>query len=340
MSFTRVWAILKIRNKEFYRDKGALAWVFLFPVIMILAFGYIFDVESQSTYKIGYSKIEELKAVKMSKWVYYATKEEALLKLKNQLIDLYVDLEKKPPLYYKSESSPKSAIAEVLFLDNLRAKELTPNRNAPTKKEIQGRVVKYLDWVFPGIICMNVMFMSMWGVGWVVVRQRRTGVLKRFKASPIKPIEYLLAQILSRLFIISLSGIILFAGAHLIYPFHTEGSYMNMFIIYVLGTFSLSSFGLIVAARIQSEEFANGLLNFFTYPMMFLSEIWFSLEGSNEWIRFIAKFMPLWHMTNGLRKIMNEGAGIVDLMPSIIILTSISLFFTLIGSYLFKWTKS
>jgi ABC-2 type transport system permease protein len=335
ISLTRLLAIFNIRNKEFYRDKGALAWVFLFPIMMIVAFGYMFDPDEQALYKVGYSGQSDPSKVKMISFIKYEDKDQALLKLKNQLLDLYVDFNHSTPIYYKAEESPKSFLAEQLYLNQF--KKLEPN--APTLQEVSGRKVKYIDWVFPGIICMNVMFMSMWGVGWVVVRQRKIGVLKRFKASPIKPIEYLLAQMLSRLVIISISGTIVFAGAHLIYPFHTEGSYLSIFFIYILGAFSLSSFGLIVASRSQSEELANGLLNFLTYPMMFLSEVWFSLEGSAEWVKTAAKTMPLWHMIDGIRRIMNEGATLVDLIPSITILITISVVFTTLGAYFFKWNK-
>ena len=331
----RILAIFNIRNKEFYRDRGALAWVFLFPVMMIVAFGYMFDPDEQALYKVGYSGTLPDKKTKMISYIEYKNKDQAILKLRNQLLDLYIDFNQTPAKYYKAEESPKSFLAEQLYLNQYK----TLNADAPNLEQVQGRKTKYIDWVFPGIICMNVMFMSMWGVGWVVVRQRKIGVLKRFKASPIKPIEYLLAQMLSRLVIIAISGFIVFAGAHLIYPFHTEGSYLSIFIIYTLGAFSLSSFGLIVAARSQSEELANGLLNFLTYPMMFLSEVWFSLEGSAEWIKMMAKTMPLWHMIDGIRRIMNEGATLVDLMPSIIILITVSIVFTLIGAYFFKWTK-
>lgn len=334
-SLKRILAIFSIRNKEFYRDKGALAWVFLFPVMMIIAFGYMFDPDEQALYKVGYSGSTPTNQEKMLTFIEYKDKESALLKLKNQLLDLYIDFRQDPPQYYKAESSPKSYLAEQLYLNQFK----TLSQNAPKLEKVKGRKVKYIDWVFPGIICMNVMFMSMWGVGWVVVRQRKIGVLKRFKASPIKPIEYLLAQMLSRLIIISISGFIVFAGAHLIYPFHTEGSYLTIFIIYTLGAFSLSSFGLIVAARSQSEELANGLLNFLTYPMMFLSEVWFSLEGSAQWVKVLAKTMPLWHMIDGIRRVMNEGASLIDLMPSILILLIVSIVFTAVGAYFFKWTK-
>jgi ABC-2 type transport system permease protein len=185
---------------------------------------------------------------------------------------------------------------------------------------------------------MNVLWMALWGIGWVVVRQRRVGILKRFKASPLTPAEYLIAQLLSRLLVLIVTAVIIFAGSHLIYPFHTEGSYLTLFIVYIIGCLSISSLGFIIAARFTSEEFSNGMMNLITYPMMFLSEIWFSLEGSPEWVLKLAKFMPLWHLTDSMRRIMNEGATMMDVMPSITVMSAITIVFTIIGARLFKWT--
>jgi ABC-2 type transport system permease protein len=109
--------------------------------------------------------------------------------------------------------------------------------------------------------------------------------------------------------------------------------------MYILGVFALSSIGLIIASRITSEEFASGLINLLTYPMMFLSEIWFTLEGSGDWVKSAAKFSPLWHMTNGMRQIMNEGKTLTDLYSSVIILILISFIFTVIGLLSFRWTR-
>ena len=105
------------------------------------------------------------------------------------------------------------------------------------------------------------------------------------------------------------------------------------------GLFALSGVGLIVAARSTSEEFANGILNLITYPMMFLSEVWFSLEGSAEWLKDIMKVIPVWHMVDGMRKVMLEGASLVDLRMSVFYLFAIFFVTTLAGSLLFRWDK-
>jgi ABC-2 type transport system permease protein len=183
------------------------------------------------------------------------------------------------------------------------------------------------------------MSMALFGIGAVVVRQRKLGILKRLKASPLLPSEYLLALIVSRLVILCLTGIFVFVLGHLIYPFKTLGSYIDLFIIYILGCFALSSIGLLVAARISSEELSSGLLNIISFPMMLLSEVWFSLESSTPWVQYLAKFMPPWHIANSMRKIMLEGTNISDLYGSILSLLGISLVFFTIGVLSFQWTN-
>ena len=330
-SIIRIYTIFILRNKEFYRDKGTLGWTFLFPFLVILGFGYMFDMGDKGQYKMGIVENKNAPQSRHLSVIKYGTLKQALHKLKNHQLDIVYDEHQ----YWVQSTSPAGKIAEDLLLYSMS----NSNNTVLKKNIVKGREIKYIDWLFPGLITLNVMWMALWGVGWVIVRQRKMGVLKRFKASPLKPFEYLTAQMLSRLLILALTGSILFIGGHFIYPFQTNGSYLVLFIYYLLGCLSLSSLGLLVAARISSDEFANGIINLFSYPMMFLSEIWFSLEGSPMWVKSIAKFMPLWHMTHGLREIMTNGLGLKELFPSIVFLTAVTALCLAFGSYFFKWVK-
>ena len=136
------------------------------------------------------------------------------------------------------------------------------------------------------------------------------------------------------------AGSLVYAGSLLLHPIRMVGSYIDLIVIYVLGCLSLSSVGLIVAARMSSDEMVNGILNLLTFPMMFLSEVWFSLEGSQDWVKTIAQCMPLWHMSNGMRKIMLEGATLADLGQSLWILLITAGVFMAFGSYLFQWNSN
>jgi len=97
------------------------------------------------------------------------------------------------------------------------------------------------------------------------------------------------------------------------------------------------SIGMLIASRTASEEFAGGILNVMTWPMMLLSGAWFSLEGAETWVKHVAQFFPLTHMISATRAIMNEGATLSQVMPDVWILAAMSVIILAIGAYIFKW---
>ena len=308
-SLRRIFAVFQVRNIEFYRDWGALVWSLVFPVLMMLAFGYLFRADESLRFKVG--RIAEAKAPEVFEesffeWVSYETLSSAEKRLHANKLDLVWNGKWNGGVVVYASESPRSLLALKVFETH------EPKGVALVKRAVAGKPVSYAEWLFSGVLAMNVLWLSLWGVGWVIVRQRKYGILKRFKASPLYPHEYLIAQLFSRLWVLVASGIFVFLVSRWVYPFRVEGSVWSLLLIYTLGCLSMSSIGLIVAARVTSEELANGLLNFFTYPMMFLSEIWFSLEGSPEWVQKTAHALPLWQMTDAMRRIQLEGATLAE----------------------------
>jgi ABC-2 type transport system permease protein len=186
---------------------------------------------------------------------------------------------------------------------------------------------------------MNMMFSALWGVGYVVVRYRKNGVLKRLKATPLTALEYLSAQMLSRLFLLMFTLVVVWTGCHLIFSFTMVGSYVLLALVFFLGSLSLTSLGLILASRGTSEELTTGILNFISWPMMFLSEVWFSIEGAPRWVQLFSQAFPLTHLLTAARKIMSDGAGLVAILPEITTLSIMSVVFIAIGAFLFSWTE-
>ena len=112
------------------------------------------------------------------------------------------------------------------------------------------------------------------------------------------------------------------------------------FLVFFLGGFSVISLAFLVSCRTGSQEFASALLNLITWPMMFLSGIWFSLEGANEWVIKLSRIFPLTYLLEAARKVMNDGAGIVDIKLHIIVLSVMSVVFITLGSLLFRWNEN
>lgn len=335
------------RNHEFFRDRAAFGWNFIFPFLLIIGFGLMFNDREYKQFKVGIfpaqATLEEVNGTTAPDafltdphivTIPVDSFEAGKQKLLAHKIDLLLDIESKEHAYWINDSSPNGSLAEKIFLTSLLGD------NLPARKEtLEGYRARYLDWLFPGILAMNMMFSALWGVGYIVVRYRKNGTLKRLKATPLTAFEYLSAQILSRIFLLMFTLVIVWFGADVIFDFRVNGSLALVFFLFFLGGLNLSAMGLILAARGTSEEFTSGILNFISWPMMFLSEVWFSLEGTPEWLQQISAAFPLTHLLNGVRAVMNEGATFGDVQIECIILTVTTILFLVIASRIFSWNS-
>lgn len=330
--YRRFSAILKARNLEFFRDRSSLGWSIVFPVLLLAGFAMVFSGEGKSQYKVGVlnstGDTHAFDKTKYVEFVGYQDQDLALAKLRQHRLDLLVNYESQT--YWLNESSPNGYFMEQILLSNV-------DNNNWQKDSVDGRQIRYVDWVLPGILGMNMMFSCLFGVGYVIVRYRKNMVLKRLNATPVTAFEFLSAQIVSRLFIVMFLSSAVFIGCNWLFDFYMLGSYIDLFIIGVLGAFSLISLGLFIASRSRSEELTGGLLNMATWPMMILSGVWFSLEGSPAFIQQIAYFLPLTHLVEGARAVMTEGATLMDLKHHIAVLLVMTAVFLGLGTALFRW---
>ncbi|WP_419655410.1 putative ABC transporter (type 2), permease protein [Desulfosarcina variabilis str. Montpellier] len=352
MRFKRLWAIFNARNYEFFRDREAFGWNFLFPFLIIFGFAIIFKGDYRAAYKVGVFPIpsgapplqqtgnlpDTFVSFKAIALVGFETRAQGLDKLKHHKIDLLIEAQSVPVRYWVSDASPAGAIVERLLKQALTSSK-APDGDDFQKIDIQGVQIRYIDWLFPGILGMNMMFSALYGVGWVVVRYRKNGVLKRLKATPLTAFEYLTAQLLSRIFLLMFTLVVVWVGCDLFLDFIVLGRLLDLFIVFLVGSICMTALGLVIASRGTSEEFANGLLNFICWPMMFLSEVWFSIEGAPAWLKSSAKIFPLTHVLTAARKVMNEGQGLVSVTPELLILAAMTLAFLLIGAVLFSWNE-
>ena len=337
------------RNREFFRDKAAFGWNFLFPFLIVAGFGIIFGGKEYSEYKVGVFPLETVtitgekleiperfRQTRYIKFIGFKTADEALQKLRHHKIDFLIKNGPPPHQYWINESAPKGYVVEKIFQGSLLPPDSLEIAN---KTHITGREIRYIDWLFPGILAMNMMFSALWGVGYVVVRYRKNGVLKRLKATPLTAFEYLSAQMLSRIFLLMFTLVVVWVGCDLIFSFHVEGSYFDLVLTFFIGSLSLAALGLILACRGTSEEFTTGILNFISWPMMFLSEVWFSLEGAPSWVKSFSQIFPLTHLLKAVRKIMHDGAGMLDVSFELTILSVMTLTFLAVGASMFSWNK-
>lgn len=350
MNPKHIWALFVARNYEFTRDRAGFGWNIMFPFLLVAGFGLLFGSGVKKEFKLGVFPAagsgsgveirhvpERLRDTPLIQLVYFDTREDAMDKLRHHKVDIVVENREAPLRYWVSDSAPKAAIMEKLVRESLVPDSFFQDRLV--RSEIPGDQIRYIDWLFPGILAMNIMFSAFFGVGYVIVRYRRNGVLKRLKATPVTAFEYLAAQLSSRVVVLMASSMLVWFGCDLLFSFQVKGALVDAVIVFLAGTICLVSFGLILACRGTNEELTNGIINFLCWPMMFLSEVWFSIEGAADWIRQIAAFLPLTHFLTAARKVINDGATLGQVSHEILLMAGLSLVFLIIGSGLFSWTK-
>lgn len=328
----RFWSVVVARNKEFMRDKAALSWNFVFPISIILGFAFAFSGEPPASYKLGYlgsfpEVTDSVHHIKFIQQIEQKDKQAAIKKIERHQLDLLVDFEHRQ--YWVNSTSDKGYFMQKLLS--------TTAQTDFEKVSVVGGEIRYIDWLLPGILGMNMMFNALFGIGFVIVRYRKNGVLKRLKATPLTILEFLTAQIVSRLFLIMTVTFVVFMGTHALFDFVQLGSYWDLTIIFILGSTCMISLGLLMAVRSSSEEFAGGILNLISMPMMFLSGVWFSLEGLHPWVQTFAQVFPLTHMIDALRAVMTEGASLASVSSSLSMLAMMTFVFLALGAALFKW---
>jgi ABC-type multidrug transport system permease subunit len=329
----RLLAVWHARNLEFVRDRATLIFTLLLPISLVVGMGFVFGGPQRPLFKVGVvapqidKQAHPFLQERYVDFVPIASEAEGLPKITHQQIDLLVDLHG-VPRYWVNTDAPKGYIVEKLLLAAAPGAQRQP---------VTGAAVRYVDWLFPGILGMNMMFSCLFGVGYVVLRYRKSGFLKRLHATPLTAFEFLSAQVLSRLCLILFVTGILFVGVGSIIHFHTVGSIALLILLAVLGALSMIALGLTIAAGISSEELVGGILNLMTWPMMLVSGIWFSLEGSPRWVQWAAHIFPLTHLLEAARAVMLDGAGIAQIAPNLLYLAATALVFLTFGAWSFRW---
>lgn len=338
----RIYAIFAARNREFLRDRGTLAWNIVMPIILVAALVLAFGGEGRNQFTVGVlqaaAEIDKSRHLflesRFIEFVVVTDAESAYRKVERHQLDLLVTFDE-GGRYWVNPDSPKGYIVERLLLQSDAAAG-----GRIQKAQITGEAIRYVDWVLPGILGMNMMFSCLFGVGYVVVRYRKNGFLKRLRATPLRPAEFIVAQVGSRLALVTTVTVFLYAGTHLILDTRMEGSYLTLLLVALVGSVSMVSLGLLIAARVTSEELAGGLLNMISWPMMMLSGVWFSLEGAGPAVQKLASVFPLTHVLNSARAVMLDGATISDIAPSLVTLTLFSIVFLGLGARFFRWAPN
>jgi ABC-type multidrug transport system permease subunit len=196
---------------------------------------------------------------------------------------------------------------------------------------------RYIDFLIPGLLGMNLMGSAIWGMGFAIVDARRKKLMKRLVATPMPRHSYLLSFLLSRLLLLVVEvGVLLGFGA-VVFGVPVRGSLLDLGLLCVLGSLSFSALGLLIASRARTIEAASGLMNTVMMPMWIVSGVFFSAQRFPELVQPIIKALPLTAAIDALRMNMLQGASLAHLAPQMGVLAGWLIVCFGLALKLFRW---
>jgi ABC-2 type transport system permease protein len=334
------------RVREFLREREAVFWVFVFPVLMTFALGIAFRntpgdktfvaIEGSATEQ----KVNEIANVLSRRPDITATvlgANEAAQALRSGKVSIVVKPENNSFSYRFDPTRPEGRAARLLLDDALQRGEGRTDVVSVAEQKVTEPGARYVDFLVPGLIGMNLMGSGLWGLGFTVVIARSRKILKRFAATPMRRSHYLLSFMLSRLVFLVLEVAAVLIFAILAFGFTVRGSWLSVALMTVLGGFTFSGIGMLVAARPTTIEGVSGLMNFIMLPMWLLSGTFFSSERFPQILQPFIQALPLTALNNVLRSLMNEGASLSSNWLSIVVLLAWFVISFVVALKIFKW---
>ena len=333
-----------MRLREMGREPGILFWAFGFPVILSLALGIAFRARGPEPVVVGALpgiSAQVRQALTLAKvTVKQVDSAAAEAELRAGRINLLLAPPAGPgqPVTFRFDPARAEARTARMAVNQILQRAAGQPEPQPVRdEEVHEPGSRYIDFLIPGLIAMNLMSGSMWGVAWVIVQMRVRKLLKRMLAAPMKRHHLLYAFGLARLVIIPLELIVILLFARLAFSVQVMGSYLALVTVAFAGSACFASMAIAVASRAENTETVSGLMNLITMPMFITSGVFFASSNFPESIQPVIRVLPLTAMCDGLRAVMIDGAGFGGVLPSLLILALWGVPSFLIGLRYFRW---
>jgi ABC-type multidrug transport system permease subunit len=330
------------RLREFVREPEAIFWTFFFPIVLSIAMAIAFPASGTAPVRVG---LEPGPASEPMRQALSASKDitirdvsaaDELRALRDGEIHLVV-VPGTPPAYRFDPAREESRVARLVVDEALKRAGGRPEPWTAREDRIAVPGSRYVDWLIPAIISLNIMNNGIWSIGFMTVTARLRKLLKRLAASPMKKREFLMAPMLSRLVFLGPEVAAPLVFVALVFDTPIRGSIINIAGIAVLGAFAFGSIGLLVGSRARTFEAASGLMNATTVPMWVLSGVFFSSSNFPDAVQPVIQALPLTALVDAMRGVILEGATLAGVWHEIAILLAWTLLPFVIALRIFKW---
>ncbi len=343
------------RLKEFRREPEVVFWVFGFPILLAVGLGIAFRNKPPDEIAVGVLDVPARSAATPS--AAEAPTTESVLRALDPASGFKVEriaadraeqelrlgkvaIVVVPGAQYEyrfDPTRPDSVLARQRVHDALEraAGRVDP---VPAKDELVTQPgARYIDFLIPGLLGMNIMSGGMWGIGFVIVDMRSRKLLKRLIATPMRRGHFLGAMMASRILFVIVEMVFLLCIGWLLFDMVVQGALATIALLSLIGACSFAGLGLLVASRAQKTETVSGLMNLVMLPMFVLSGIFFSSDRFPALVQPLVKALPLTALNDALRAVILEGAGFASQLPRIAILLAWGVVSFVIALRVFRW---
>ena len=332
----------RVKFLEFVREPEAIFWVLVFPVLLSLALGIAFRAKTPEALTVavceGPGAAEASRALAADPGLHpkVLAERDARESLRTGKVALVV-IPGDTLTYWFDPARDECLVARLAADAALQRAAGRADVRGIALREMNEKGSRYIDFLVPGLLGMNLMGTGMWGIGFSIVTARSRGLLKRLVATPMRKRDYLLGQMMGRMvFLIPEVGVLV-GFAHVAFGVPVRGSLVALAVIAVLGATAFTGIGLLVAARPRTIEGVSGLMNFVMLPMWIFSGVFFSPSRFPDAILPLIRLLPLTALNDALRAVMIDGASLGSVAGQLGILGVWGAVAFAIALRLFRW---
>lgn len=347
MSAESLRQLVGVRFREFYREPEAIFWSFIFPIILAIGLGIAFRDRPPELVPVaivtgGAAPAESL-AARLARAggitvVAAANEAEGRAHLRTGRAALLVLPDSvRGVTYVYDDTRPEARTARLLVDDRIQRLAGRADPVHVAERQVREQGSRYIDFLIPGLIGMNIMGGGMWGIGFSIVDARRKNLLKRLVATPMSKLEYLLSFILSRLAFLVVEMALLLGFAVFAFDVPVRGSAAQLAAFAVFASLSFAAQALLVVSRARTIEAASGLMNVAMLPQWVLSGVFFASSNFPDAAQPFIRALPLTATIDAFRATMLQGAGWAAVMPQAGVLLAWLLVSLVLAVRLFRW---
>ncbi len=300
------------RFRILIREPEAFFWAFVFPILMTVALGIAFRAAPAGMVPVAVvqgahaAHVVAVLESEPSVDAFTIGPAEVDLTLRDGRAHLVVE-PGTPPVYRYDPTRPENRLARLLVDGALQRASGRSDLWAARDEPVATPGARYVDWLVPGLLGMNIMSTGMWGIGFSVVMQRSRKLLKRLVATPMRRSHYLIALVAARLAFLVLEVGVLVVFARFFFGVPVEGSLGALAAVSVLGAMAFGGISLLTASRARTAEGVSGIMNVVQAPMWICSGVFFATSNFPDALQPIIQALPLTALIDALRGVMLNG---------------------------------